>query len=46
MARLLIAEDGGAVREFVRRALVHGGHDVVTANDGLDALDRLGTDTN
>jgi two-component system cell cycle response regulator CpdR len=34
-----MAEDDGAVREFVRRALVHGGHDVATANDGLDALD-------
>jgi DNA-binding NtrC family response regulator len=31
-----MAEDDGAVREFVRRALVH---DVATANDGLDALD-------
>lgn len=38
MARVLIAEDDQAVREFVRRALVHGGHDVATANDGLDAL--------
>lgn len=46
MARVLIAEDNGAVREFVRRTLVHGGHDVVTANDGLDALDALGTDSN
>lgn len=46
MARVLIAEDDGAVREFVRRALVHGGHEVVTANDGLDALDVLGVDEN
>ena len=44
MARVLIAEDDGAVREFVRRALVHGGHDVATANDGLDALVALDTD--
>lgn len=41
MARVLIAEDDGAVREFVRRALVRGGHDVATVNDGLDALDTL-----
>ena len=41
MARVLIAEDDTAVREFVSRALVHGGHDVATANDGLEALDVL-----
>lgn len=41
MARVLVAEDDPAVREFVRRALVHGGHDVATANDGLDALHLL-----
>lgn len=41
MARILIAEDDVAVREFVRRALAHDGHDVTTANDGLDALDAL-----
>ena len=34
------------MREFVRRALVHGGRDVATANDGLDALDVLGVDEN
>ncbi|MBO6782703.1 MAG: response regulator [Alphaproteobacteria bacterium] len=44
MAKVLIAEDDDAVREFVRRALVHGGHDVATANDGLDALDHLSDD--
>ncbi len=44
MARVLIAEDDDAVREFVRRALVHGGHDVSTANDGLDALHCLSED--
>jgi len=41
MARVLIAEDDTAVREFVRRALIHGGHEVATAHDGLDALDHL-----
>ena len=42
MARILIAEDVTAVREFVGRALAHAGHDVDTADDGLQALDRLG----
>lgn len=41
MARVLIAEDDTAVREFVSRALLHGGHEVATANDGLEALDEL-----
>ncbi len=41
MARVLIAEDDTAVREFVSRALVYGGHEVATANDGLEALDVL-----
>lgn len=44
MSRILIAEDDTAVREFVRRALEHGGHYVQTAHDGLDALDALGDD--
>ncbi len=42
MARILIAEDDTAVREFVGRALAHAGHDVDTVDDGLQALDRLG----
>ncbi len=41
MARVLIAEDDTAVREFVSRALTLGGHEVATANDGLEALDAL-----
>lgn len=45
MARVLIAEDDVAVREFVRRALVHSGHDVATANDGIDALGTLKDET-
>lgn len=44
MARILVAEDDKAVREFVARALSHSGHDVVTADDGLEALARLETD--
>jgi len=41
MACVLIAEDDTAVREFVRRALTHGVHEVAVAHDGLDALDHL-----
>lgn len=41
MARILVAEDDKAVREFVTRALAHGGHEVITADDGLEALTLL-----
>jgi DNA-binding NtrC family response regulator len=34
MPRILLAEDDDNVREFVRRALAHAGHDVVLAEDG------------
>ena len=34
MARILLAEDDDNVREFVSRALIHAGHDVVMAEDG------------
>lgn len=34
MSRILLAEDDDNVREFVSRALVHAGHDVVLAEDG------------
>ncbi len=44
MARILVAEDEDSVREFVRRALSHGGHDVATVVDGYGALDALGAD--
>jgi CheY-like chemotaxis protein len=42
MARIIIAEDDAAVREFVARALAHRGHEVTPVEDGLAALDRLG----
>ena len=42
MARILIAEDEEAVREFVRRALSHQGHEVTAVNDGTRALEALG----
>ena len=41
MARILIAEDEEALRVLVARALSLDGHDVVTANDGAEALDLL-----
>ena len=34
MSRILLAEDDDNVREFVSRALIHAGHDVVLAEDG------------
>jgi two-component system, cell cycle response regulator CpdR len=41
MARILIAEDEESLRGFVQRALAQDGHDVMTAADGAEALDRL-----
>ena len=41
MARILVAEDEESLRGFVQRALAQDGHDVVTAADGAEALDRL-----
>ena len=41
MARILIAEDEEPVRALVARALASDGHEVVTAADGAEALDKL-----
>lgn len=41
MARILIAEDEEPVRTLVARALNSDGHEVVTAADGAEALDKL-----
>ncbi|HXX25173.1 MAG TPA: response regulator [Pseudolabrys sp.] len=41
MARILIAEDDGAVRDLVARALAEDGHVLTTAADGAEALDAL-----
>ncbi len=41
MARILVAEDEPAVREFVTRALHHAGHEVTAVDDGQQALERL-----
>jgi two-component system, cell cycle response regulator CpdR len=41
LARILIAEDESSIRDLVARALLQDGHDVITANDGAEALDVL-----
>jgi two-component system cell cycle response regulator CpdR len=41
MARILIAEDEESIRSLVARALRQDGHEVVTTNDGAEALDVL-----
>jgi CheY-like chemotaxis protein len=44
MARILIAEDEGALRGFLCRALVEDDHDVLIAADGAEALNLLAGD--
>lgn len=41
MAKILLAEDEGSLRELVSRALVMDGHEVVENCDGAEALDAL-----
>lgn len=41
MARILLADDDAALRDFARRALEADGHKVVEVPDGSEALDRL-----
>ncbi|HXX07995.1 MAG TPA: response regulator [Pseudolabrys sp.] len=41
MAKILIAEDDDALREFVVRALCGDGHDLTETADGTTALDTL-----
>jgi CheY-like chemotaxis protein len=41
MARILLVDDEEPVRGFLKRGLELDGHDVVTAIDGSDALERL-----
>ncbi|MEO0546889.1 MAG: response regulator [Pseudomonadota bacterium] len=41
MAHILVVEDDGAVRAFVRRALEMDGHTVSTAEDGEEGFDAL-----
>ena len=44
MARALIADDDPDIREVLKRFLVAGGHDVVAAADGLEAIQHLTRD--
>jgi two-component system, cell cycle response regulator CpdR len=41
MPRVLIADDESSMRTLVARAIALDGHDVVTAEDGAEALDIL-----
>jgi CheY-like chemotaxis protein len=41
MARILLVDDEEPVRGFLKRGLELDGHDVMTAVDGSDALERL-----
>jgi CheY-like chemotaxis protein len=41
MARILVAEDEAGLRSLLARALMLDGHDVITANDGAEALELI-----
>ena len=41
MPRILIADDEDSMRALVARAIGMGGHDIVTAQDGAEALEIL-----
>lgn len=41
MARILLAEDDPAARDFIRRALEIDGHAVTAAADGIEAQEAL-----
>ena len=41
MARILLAEDDGSMRDFLARALRKAGHQVVDVGDGLEAMSTL-----
>src|SRR5881275_3236428 len=44
MPRVLIADDEESMRTLVARAVAMDGHDIVTAEDGAEALDILSRD--
>lgn len=41
MAKILLAEDDSAMREFLTAALTRAGHDVAATANGLEALQTL-----
>ena len=42
--RVLVADDDPAIRMLVQRVLVRQGYEVLTANDGADAIEQLDRD--
>ena len=44
MARILIADDEESMRQLVARAIAMDGHDIVTAQDGAEALDIIASE--
>jgi two-component system cell cycle response regulator CpdR len=44
MPRVLIADDEDSMRKLVARAIAMDGHDIVTAQDGAEALEILNRD--
>ncbi len=42
MARVLVVDDDSSVREVTRLILQRAGHEVITAANGLEALEQLG----
>ena len=44
MARILIADDEESMRTLVARALSLDSHEIVTVEDGAEALDRISSD--
>jgi CheY-like chemotaxis protein len=44
MSRVLIVDDEDSMRMLVARAIAMDGHDVVTAEDGAEALEILGNE--
>ena len=43
--KILSAEDSPATQKFISFTLKYKGYEVVTANDGIEALEKLSTDT-
>jgi two-component system, cell cycle response regulator CpdR len=44
MSRVLIVDDEDSMRVLVARAMAMDGHDIVTAEDGAEALEILGSE--
>jgi CheY-like chemotaxis protein len=43
--KILIAEDEAELRLMLKTSMEHAGYEVVTASNGLEALDRIRSDT-